>query len=221
MNAAVATVGSSGVATAVGNGIATITATASNGVTASATITVQQRAATLQLQVSCTRGAPECVRDAFGETLALNAVVRDSLDHLIASAVVQFTSSDTLTATVDAAGVVKALGNGSATITAEIGGVTAQYTVTVLQRVTQIHMNPPELWLSGVGASGNVTATPRDRNGNAVADAEVTWSAADTTVALIEVTGPRTVHVTALNLGETRVFLQSAGITAKVIVKIR
>jgi hypothetical protein len=216
----VAAIDAAGLATTTGNGTATITATAPNGVRGASTLTVQQHAVTMTQAVSCTRGAPPCVLEAFGDTLTISTVVRDSLGQLIANAPVAFTSSDPAIATVTAGGIVVAAGNGSAVITAEIEGITTQYTVVVRQRVTFIKLTPIELWLYGVGSTGTVTANPMDRTNHPVADAVITWAAGDTTTEQLEVTGPRTVRVTALKLGESKVFASSDGVTFKIVVRI-
>ena len=87
--------------------------------------------------------------------------------------------------------------------------------------MTLIKLTPVELWLSGVGASGTVTATPMDRTGHAVNDVSVTWDITDPAMATAEVTGARTVRVTSLMLGETKLYAHSDGVSFKIIVRIR
>ena len=217
----VASIDAAGIATTVGNGTATITATAPNGVVGSSSLVVAQHAVTMTQAASCTHGAPQCVLAAFGDSVTLTTVVRDSLAQVIAGAPVRFTSSDPTVATVSAEGIVIAVGNGSVVITAEYDGVTAEYTAVVRQKVTFIKLTPIELWLSGVGASGTVTATPMDRTGHAVDDVGVTWDITDPAMATAEVTGARTVRVTSLMLGETKLYAHSDGVSFKIIVRIR
>jgi adhesin/invasin len=217
----VASIDAAGIATTVGNGTATITATAPNGVAGSSSLVVAQHAVTMTQAASCTHGAPQCVLAAFGDSVTLTTVVRDSLEQVIVGAPVNFTSSDPAVATVTADGVVIAVGNGSAVITAEFEGLTTTYTAVVRQKVTFIKLTPIELWLSGVGASGTVTATPMDRTGHAVDDVGVTWDITDPAMATAEVTGARTVRVTSLMLGETKLYAHSDGVSFKIIVRIR
>ena len=69
----------------------------------------------------------------FGETVRFTAEVRDQYGQVMAGAAVAWASDDTTVATVDASGVVTAVGNGSATITATAGSVSGTAAVTVAQ----------------------------------------------------------------------------------------
>ena len=65
---------------------------------------------------------------ALGTTVQLSAEVRD---QMVARAIVTWTSSSNLVATVDASGLVTAAGNGTATITASMGSASGSAVVTV------------------------------------------------------------------------------------------
>lgn len=73
----------------------------------------------------------ELVLTAFGETGELTAAVLDEDGEEIPNATVTWTSSDEEVATVDEDGVVEAVGEGSATITAVSGEVEGTAEVTV------------------------------------------------------------------------------------------
>ncbi len=81
---------------------------------------------------------------ALGATVQLTVEVRDQGGNVIAGATVAWTSNAASVATVDAAGLVTAVGNGTATITAASGGVSGTATVTVaivpLSRDLEIYM---------------------------------------------------------------------------------
>ena len=68
---------------------------------------------------------------SVGDTVTLNAVVETS-DNSEWSEPVTWTSDNTSVATVSSSGVVTAKAAGAATITAEAGGVTDTYTITVI-----------------------------------------------------------------------------------------
>lgn len=68
---------------------------------------------------------------AIGQTTTLMAEVRDSSDAVIEDAVVEWSSGDPNAATVNAAGVVTALLEGSVTITASSGSVSGEAHITV------------------------------------------------------------------------------------------
>ena len=69
--------------------------------------------------------------NALGTTEQLTAEVRDQNGQVMAGASVTWASSSAAVATVSAAGLVTAAGNGTATITAMAGGVSGTATVTV------------------------------------------------------------------------------------------
>ena len=68
---------------------------------------------------------------SLGETVQLRAEVRDQNGQAMAGASATWASSSASVATVSAAGLVTAAGNGTATITAMAGGVSGTATVTV------------------------------------------------------------------------------------------
>ena len=126
-NTSVATVSSSGLVTAVGNGTATITVTtASGGKTATCTVTVNSSVVPTGVSLDKT----SMTLTQSGETSRLTATVSPSN---ATDKTVKWTSSDTSVATVSSTGVVKAVGNGTATITVTTvsGSKTATCKVTV------------------------------------------------------------------------------------------
>ncbi|MEX1181980.1 MAG: Ig-like domain-containing protein, partial [Gemmatimonadota bacterium] len=121
---AVAAVDEDGRIVARGNGTATIIASAA-GLTAGAEITVRQEPASIVVSP----GLP--VLGAVGDTLRLTATVRDRRGHAIADAAVNWTSSASGIAAVDATGLLRGMSPGSASVTASAGAVDAVVTVTV------------------------------------------------------------------------------------------
>ena len=113
-DSSVATVDASGLVTAAGGGEATITASAGEA-EGSAVVTVMQSVASVEVSPS---GA-ELI--AFGATVQLTAEAFDANGHLVAGAEFSWESSDPSVATVDASGLVTAVGGGEATITASAG----------------------------------------------------------------------------------------------------
>ena len=68
-----------------------------------------------------------------GETVQLTAVVRDQNSNVMAGASVTWSTSSTAVVLVDASGLVAAVGNGTATITASAGDARGTATVTVVE----------------------------------------------------------------------------------------
>ncbi|MCY3600395.1 MAG: Ig-like domain-containing protein [Gemmatimonadetes bacterium] len=71
--------------------------------------------------------------NALGATVQLTAEVRDQNGQVMAGAAVTWTSGSPGVATVNASGLVTAVGNGTATITATAGSASGSATVTVAQ----------------------------------------------------------------------------------------
>ncbi len=124
-DASVATVSATGLVTAAGNGTATITATSGNA-SGAATVTVRQEAAAVTV-------SPDSVLlTEIGETAQLAAEVTDANGNVIENVAVGWASGDEAVATVDGAGLVTAVANGSTTVTAAAGDISASAAVTVM-----------------------------------------------------------------------------------------
>ena len=124
-------------------------------------------------------------------------------------------------ATVDANGVVTAVGRGTATITA-----TAQDTsrkqgnikVTVIQPVTGVSMQRDLYYVQRGGAS-NVRAVVQPKNAN---NQRVTWSSADGNVASVRSNGTSTGLVSGITSGMTTVYAYTddGGFTASTQIRV-
>lgn len=121
----VANVDANGLVTGVAPGSATITAT-SEGQSGTATVVVQPPVAA-SVQVS-----PGAATLTVGDSTTLTATVKDASGNVISGAPVTWSSDNTAAATVSTSGVVKAVGAGTATITAKSGNASGTATVVVL-----------------------------------------------------------------------------------------
>ena len=104
----------------------------------------------------------------LGATLQLSAEVRDQNDRVMAGATVTWTTSASSVATVDAAGLVTAVGNGTATITASAGSASGSAAVTVAVGVASapdLVVGSPSVSNSSpdAGASFTLSATVRNQ----------------------------------------------------------
>lgn len=204
----IATVDTNGSVTAVANGVATITAS-SNRISASVTITVQQ-------QVSSVAISPNAVNfAAIDGTVQLEAEARDANDHAM-TATFRWESSDAAIAAVDANGLVRALRNGEATISAVSDGALASVAVTVRQQVSSVTVSPNTVTLAAINETVQMAAAARDANGNLVT-AVVGWSSSDTAVATVDAAG----LVTALTNGITTVTASTGAFSASVTVTVQ
>ena len=123
-DASVAAVDGSGLVTAAANGAATITATAGSA-SGTAAVTVMQSAGSVVVSPAVATIGP-------GDTVRLTAEAFDGNGYLVAGAEFSWSSSDVSVTTVDASGLVRGVGEGTATITASAGEVhgTSEITVT-------------------------------------------------------------------------------------------
>ena len=130
-NSTVASVSTSGLVTASAAGSATITA-ASGGKSGTSAITVAI------VPVASVAVSPASPSVAVGSAVQLTAVARDSAGNTLPGQTMNWSSSNTLIATVTSAGLVTGGAVGSATITAATGGKagTANVTVTVAPPVS-------------------------------------------------------------------------------------
>lgn len=201
-NAAVATVSSTGVVTGVAPGNATITAT-SEGRSAAAAVTV-----TL-VPVATVDVTPTPNNLSVGETVQLTAVPRDATGAALTGRVVTWSSSDTRFATVSSNGLLRAVGPGSATITATVEGRTGTASVVVAARpVDRVTVTPAS---PGVTVGGTVTlaAQTLDDDGNVLVGRAVSWTSGSTAIATVNAAGvvtgvsPGTVVVTATSEGRS------------------
>lgn len=147
-DADIATVSSTGVVTAVAAGTATVTATV-EGKTGTAVITA---AVVPVVSVTLSSGDATLYQTA---TLDYDASAADSAGNSLTGRAVAWTSSNTSVATVSASGLVTALAQGEATITATVEGKTASATITV--------RHDPIVFVHGFGSNGTIWSTMTGR----------------------------------------------------------
>ena len=213
----VATVSGGGLVTAARNGSATVTAT-SGGAAGSATVTVAQRAERVDV-------SPDAHWfSAIGDSVRLAAAPFDANDHAVDGATVTWSSEDDGVATVDADGLVTAVGNGTANITAQAGAASGAAAVTVSQVIVEMDVAPAAMTLFSLGDTIRLVATGVDANGHHGSALAVTWMSENDAVATVDATG----LVTAVRTGSTDVFAttgelrDSAGVTvAQLATEVR
>ena len=176
----VAEVDESGLVRGLGPGRATVTA--SSG-TASGTALVSVDQSVERVSVT-----PDSAALLVGDTVRLSAAAFDALGNEVAGASFTWSSGDTLVAGVDAAGLVRGLGPGRATVTAASGASSGTALVSVDQSVERVSVTPDSASLL-VGDTVRLSAAALDALGNEVAGASFTWSSGDTLVAEVDASG--------------------------------
>jgi uncharacterized protein YjdB len=132
---------------------------------------------------------PPSATVAVGEATQLSATARDAAGVALAGRQIEWTSSDPSIAAVNANGLVRSVAPGVVTITASAEGVrgTAAITVTA-QPVASVEVNPASQTVQ-VGQSVQLTATPRNAAGAALANRQVSWSSSNSAVAAVDADG--------------------------------
>jgi Leucine-rich repeat (LRR) protein len=143
---------------------------------------------------------------ALGATTQLSASVSDQNGSVMNGASVTWTSSDATVATISATGLVTALANGTAVITATSGALTATATITVTQIPASVEIAPRSLTLGGRGATATVRASVLDAEGTLIQDARLTWTSDDEAIASVDVLG----QVTAVAAGTANITVKGA-----------
>ncbi len=126
---------------------------------------------------------------ALGATAQLSAAVRDQNGQVMSGATVTWASSSDGVATVSTAGLVTAVGNGSASITASVGAVSGSAAVTVAQEASEVAVSPVADTVP-LGDTLRLVADVRDANGHAlVGEGLLTWTTSDPSVATVDESG--------------------------------
>ena len=152
---------------------------------------------------------------ALEATAQLTADVRDQNGQPMAGVTVTWTSAGPEVAAVDGSGLVTAVGNGSAAITASAGSASGSATVFVAQEVSTVVVAAPAPVL--VDDTLRLVAEARDANGHAVASSQFTWASSDVAVATVDATG----LVTGVASGEAEITASSSGVTGSAEVAVR
>lgn len=180
-DASIAAVDTAGVVTAARNGNAVVTAR-TGSVTGTAAVVVEQ--AVVQVLVAPTVDS----LGAVGDTLRFMAEGRDANGHVVHDAAFSWASSNVSVARVDGSGLVTAIRNGTAVITATAGQASGNATLRVTQSANSVVVSAAVDTIA-VGDSLTLTAEAFDERGNAVTDPEFIWSTSDARVADVDPTG--------------------------------
>src|SRR5207247_1552303 len=134
---------------------------------------------------------------------------RDASGNVLSGRVITWSSSNASFASVNGSGLVTGAGAGSATITATSEGQSGTSSVTVtFVPVASVTVTPPSASVQ-VGQTVQLTATPKDANGNTLPGRTVTWASSNTTAGTVSSSGlgtrvaTGTALITATSEGKT------------------
>ncbi|MDE2847011.1 MAG: Ig-like domain-containing protein [Gemmatimonadota bacterium] len=184
-NTAVATVNGNGLVTAVSNGTTQITARSGNA-SGTSNITVAEPVPT---RISITPSSHTL--EAIGATVQLTASVLDQRNNAMSGQTITWSSGDEAVATVSGTGLVTAVSNGMAEITARSGSLSDSASITVEQvpAAILIAVDPDSTTLTDIDQTLQLTAAVSDANDVAIEDAAVSWSSSDESVATVDEEG--------------------------------
>ena len=207
-NTSVATVSSDGTVKAVGYGTTVITAKTVNGLTSNCTVTVNPIAVT---GVSLNKTSLSFTGTGSSQTLTATVSPSNATNKTLT-----WSSSNTSVATVSN-GVVKAVGFGTATITAKSNnGKTASCSVTVNPiQPTGIKATPETSTLYGLNGTVKLSANVMPSNAT---NKTVTWSSRNTSVATVSSDGT----VKAVGYGTTVITATTVnGLTSNCTINVK
>lgn len=192
----IATVDAEGLAVALRAGSASIVATHASGAADTAQVSVAQIVAVVEIAAEST------TLESLGDTLALTARARDSNDHEVPDAMFIWVSTNEAVATVDTAGLVTSIGNGSAAIIARhADGPADTVTVIVSQVVTDLVITPATHTFPTLGSKETFIADARDAREAPAPSASITWTSLDLAVVTVDADG----LVTSVANGTTQI----------------
>ncbi len=213
----VASVDEHGLALATGEGTTTIRAHAGEVVGHAQLSVVAQPPELERIEVV----PSAAVLTSEGETLQLIARGVDTEGAVVEGLEFEWESTATDVATVDAAGMVTAIGPGTAQVharTPEAPALGGTSFITVLigeePQVARVAIEPDTLELTDVGQTGLFVATALDEDGIPIEGLEVAWSSSAPLIATVSSTGV----VTAIAEGEAVVTATIEGITGSAVV---
>jgi len=141
--------------------------------------------------VSSVTVSPASATVQVGLTVQLTATPKDANGNPLTGRAVTWSSSNTSVAGVDGNGLVTGGTAGSATITATSEGQSGTSSITVSNvpvPVSSVTVSPASASVSA-GQTVQLTATPKDANGNPLAGRVITWASSNTSVATVTGTG--------------------------------
>ena len=155
--------------------------------------------------------------EAISATVQLSATVKDQNNNTMTGQTVTWSSGNTAVATVNAQGLVTAVSNGSAQITARSGNASGTASITVSEPMaTRITITPSSRTLEAIGETVQLMATVRDQRNNVMTGQTVTWSSGDDAVATVSEEG----LVTAVSNGMVDITAQSGSLSSTATISV-
>jgi outer membrane protein OmpA-like peptidoglycan-associated protein len=150
------------------------------------------------------------------QTQQLAATARDQRGNPMSGKVFRWTSSNPAVATVSPTGMVTAVGDGNATITATSETKSGTANITVARVAATVAVAPATATFDALGGTQQLAASARDANNNPIPAAAFTWTSSDASVASVSPSG----MVTSVGNGTARITATSGGRSAAATVTV-
>jgi uncharacterized protein YjdB len=153
-----------------------------------ASSSISARVTTSGVPVASVSVSPASASFNVGGTQQLTATPKDAGGNALTGRSITWASDNTAVATVNSGGLVAGLGGGTAHITATCEGKSGTSVITVIvPPVVTVSVTPPSANVA-IGATQQMTATPRDAGGNVLTGRTITW-ASDNAAATVNSSG--------------------------------
>jgi uncharacterized protein YjdB len=206
---AIASVSETGVVTGKSLGTTQVAAS-SGGKSGIATITVQKT------PVASVAVRPNRVDAVVGSRTPLTGTASDASGNVLADRAIVWTTSNAGVATVDATGLVVAIGAGTVTITGASEGKSATSVFNIVQGAVSAVTVAPSPVTMVAGQSTQLAASARDVNGVVLAGKAVIWSSSNTAIASVGSDG----IVKAIGAGTTTITATIDGVSGTSTVTV-
>ena len=153
---------------------------------------------------------------SIGDTVRLSATALDESGNGIPLKKFTWYSSNQYRASVSASGLVTAVHDGSATITATADRISGSASVTVAQTATRVRVSPTVFMLA-VGDVRQFHAEAVDANGHGVSGKTYVWSSSDENVVTVDASG----RVAAVGLGETTIAAETGELVGYALIRVK
>ena len=147
---------------------------------------------------------------SLGDTLQLSATVHDQNGRVMPEVPVRWASTESSVAAVNTAGVATAVSNGSASVIAQAGEVSATAAILVSQEVAEVRVSPPVDTLVALRDTLRMAAEATDANGHPIEGTAFSWASSHPSVASVDVSG----LVTAASNGNATVIARAGAASA-------
>lgn len=161
---------------------------------------------------------PGTASGSVGQTAQFTAVARNAAGTLLSGRTVTWSTGNNAVVSVTATGLATAIGGGSTTINATIGGVVGRANVSVTGAVISIAsvVVTPGTAAGAVGDRAQFVAAVKDATGAVLNSVKVVWSSTNAAVVTVDTAG----YATAVGGGTAEIVATAGNVTGRAAVTV-